>query len=95
RFRQMFAKDGLVYWRQHIFWEGTKFPSYSFALLFSQLLAIYDIEVPCHPVRERPQKGFNQHAERLNGRAAMIGIAALILIQLLTGKGLLTLLGLT
>ncbi|PZO46833.1 MAG: hypothetical protein DCF15_19840 [Phormidesmis priestleyi] len=47
----MFAKDGLVYWRQHIFWEGTKFPSYSFALLFSQLLAIYDIEVPCHPVR--------------------------------------------
>ncbi|PZO48510.1 MAG: hypothetical protein DCF15_17835 [Phormidesmis priestleyi] len=37
---------------EYIFWEGTKFPSYSFALLFSQLLAIYDIEVPCHPVRE-------------------------------------------
>lgn len=46
------------------------------------------------PNMERPKKGFNQHAERLNGRAAMIGIAALILIQLLTGKGLLTLLGL-
>lgn len=46
------------------------------------------------PNMERPKKGFNQYAERLNGRAAMIGIAALVLIQLLTGKGLLTLLGL-
>ena len=47
------------------------------------------------PNLERPKKGFNQSAERLNGRAAMIGIAALIFIELLTGKGLLTLLGLT
>lgn len=46
------------------------------------------------PDMERPKKGFNQYAEKLNGRAAMIGIVALVLIELLTGKGLLTLLGL-
>ncbi|MGB7087659.1 MAG: hypothetical protein WBD47_19015 [Phormidesmis sp.] len=46
------------------------------------------------PDMERPKKGFNQSAERLNGRAAMIGMVALVLIELLTGKGLLTLLGL-
>ncbi|MEL7353080.1 MAG: hypothetical protein AAF171_09225 [Cyanobacteria bacterium P01_A01_bin.116] len=46
------------------------------------------------PNMERPRKGFNQYSEQLNGRAAMIGIAALVLIELLTGKGLLTLLGL-
>lgn len=45
------------------------------------------------PKMERPKKGFNHYAEQLNGRAAMVGIAALILIELLTGKGLLTLLG--
>lgn len=43
---------------------------------------------------ERPKKGFNQYAEQLNGRAAMIGLVGLVLIELLTGKGLLTLLGL-
>ena len=47
------------------------------------------------PNMERPKKGFNQYAERLNGRAAMVGMAALIFIELLTGKGLLALLGLT
>ncbi len=46
------------------------------------------------PKMERPKKGFNHYAEQLNGRAAMIGIAALVVIELLTGKGLLTLLGL-
>ena len=46
------------------------------------------------PKMGRPKKGFNHYAEQLNGRAAMIGIAALIVIELLTGKGLLTLLGL-
>ncbi|MFK8182607.1 MAG: hypothetical protein AB8B99_04480 [Phormidesmis sp.] len=43
---------------------------------------------------ERPKKGFNQYAEQLNGRAAMIGLVALVLIELLTGKGIMTLLGL-
>lgn len=46
------------------------------------------------PNLERPKKGFNQYAERLNGRAAMVGMVALVVIELLTGKGLLTLLGL-
>lgn len=46
------------------------------------------------PNMERPKKGFNQYAEKLNGRAAMIGIVGLILLELLTGKGLMTLLGL-
>lgn len=46
------------------------------------------------PNMERPKKGFNQYAEQLNGRGAMIGIVGLILVELLTGKGLLTLLGL-
>ncbi len=46
------------------------------------------------PNMERPKKGFNRYAERLNGRAAMVGMVALVVIELLTGKGLLTLLGL-
>ena len=46
------------------------------------------------PNMERPKKGFNQYAEQLNGRAAMIGILGLVLIELITGKGLLSVLGL-
>lgn len=46
------------------------------------------------PNMERPKKGFNKYAEQLNGRAAMVGIVALVLIELITGKGLMTLLGL-
>jgi hypothetical protein len=47
------------------------------------------------PNMKRPKKGFNRFSERLNGRAAMVGFAALVLIELLSGKGLLTLLGLS
>lgn len=46
------------------------------------------------PKMERPKRGFNQYAERLNGRAAMVGIVALILLELLTGRSLMALLGL-
>ena len=46
------------------------------------------------PNMERPKKGFNRYAERLNGRAAMVGMVGLVVVELLTGKGLLTLLGL-
>lgn len=46
------------------------------------------------PNMERPKKGFNHYAEKLNGRAAMVGIVALVIIELITGKGLMTLLGL-
>lgn len=46
------------------------------------------------PNLEEPKFGFNSYAERLNSRAAMIGFAAIILIEYLTGKGLLAWLGL-
>ncbi|PZO22501.1 MAG: hypothetical protein DCF25_02545 [Leptolyngbya foveolarum] len=57
-------------------------------------MAMVSIQPKKVPNMERPKKGFNQYAEQLNGRGAMIGIVGLILVELLTGKGLLTLLGL-
>ena len=41
-----------------------------------------------------PKFGFNDYAERLNGRAAMIGFVITLLIEYLTGQGLLSWLGL-
>ena len=41
-----------------------------------------------------PKFGFNDYSERLNGRAAMIGFSLAILIEVLTGQGLLAWLGL-
>jgi Chlorophyll A-B binding protein len=38
--------------------------------------------------------GFNEYAERLNGRAAMIGFALALAIEYATGQGLLQWLGL-
>lgn len=46
------------------------------------------------PNLEEPKFGFNSYAERLNGRAAMIGFMLAILIEVLTGQGVLTWLGL-
>ncbi len=46
------------------------------------------------PKLEQPKFGFNDYAERLNGRAAMIGFVLTLLIEYLTGKGLLSWLGL-
>lgn len=46
------------------------------------------------PKLDEPKFGFNDYAERLNGRAAMIGFAIALLIEFLTGQGLLTWLGL-
>lgn len=31
--------------------------------------------------------GFSQYSERLNGRIAILGLAALVLVELATGKG--------
>lgn len=53
-----------------------------------------DIEPSVTPDLENPKFGFNSYAERLNSRAAMIGFAAILLIEYLTGKGLLAWLGL-
>jgi hypothetical protein len=43
---------------------------------------------------EEGKVGFVPYAEKLNGRLAMIGFAALILIEIFYGKGLFTLIGL-
>ncbi len=42
-----------------------------------------------------PKFGFHDYAERLNGRAAMIGFVITLVIEYVTGKGLLTWLGLS
>ncbi len=41
-----------------------------------------------------PAFGWTPYAEQINGRFAMIGFVGLLLIELLTGQGLLTWLGL-
>ncbi len=46
------------------------------------------------PKATDPKFGFNTYAERLNGRAAMLGFTLAVAIELLTGKGLLAWLGL-
>ncbi|MEN9208151.1 MAG: chlorophyll a/b-binding protein [Gloeomargarita sp. GMQP_bins_120] len=46
------------------------------------------------PQFDEPKFGFNTYSERLNGRAAMVGFVLAILIELITGKGVLTWLGL-
>lgn len=46
------------------------------------------------PDLEEPKFGFNDYAERLNGRAAMIGFLLILIIEYVTGQGLLSWLGL-
>lgn len=46
------------------------------------------------PNIEEPKFGFNTYAEKLNGRAAMIGFFITLAIEYFTGQGLLTWLGL-
>jgi Chlorophyll A-B binding protein len=45
------------------------------------------------PTVEDPKFGFNGYAERLNGRAAMIGFVAAIVIEAIAHQGVLTWLG--
>lgn len=47
------------------------------------------------PNLREPKLGFNHYAERLNGRAAMIGFALALAIEYFTGQGLLAWLGLS
>jgi hypothetical protein len=42
-----------------------------------------------------PKFGFNRYAERLNGRAAMVGFVVALAIEYFTGQGVLSWLGLT
>jgi hypothetical protein len=53
-----------------------------------------DIQPTTTPKLEEPKFGFNSYAERLNGRAAMIGIVLTVIIEYVTGQGLLSWLGL-
>ncbi|MEL6439778.1 MAG: hypothetical protein AAFQ80_11050 [Cyanobacteria bacterium J06621_8] len=53
-----------------------------------------DIEPSVTPDLEEPKFGFNSYSERLNSRAAMIGFGAILIIEYMTGKGLLAWLGL-
>ncbi len=46
------------------------------------------------PKFNQPKFGFNAYAERLNGRAAMIGLIAILAVEYTTGQGLLAWLGL-
>ena len=46
------------------------------------------------PQQEDPKFGFNRYVENLNGRAAMIGFVLVLLIEYLTGQGVLSWLGL-
>ena len=46
------------------------------------------------PNLEDPKFGFNKYAERLNGRAAMIGIILALVVEYTTGQGVLSWLGL-
>lgn len=46
------------------------------------------------PNLDEPKFGFNDYAERLNGRAAMIGFVLAVAIEYITGQGLLSWLGL-
>lgn len=52
--------------------------------------------VPPEPADNQPEPGFGlkPYAERLNGRFAMIGLAALLLIEIVTQQDLFTWLGL-
>lgn len=45
------------------------------------------------PQATDPKMGFNTYAERLNGRAAMVGFIIAIAIEFVTHKGLLSWLG--
>ncbi|MEH2022345.1 chlorophyll a/b-binding protein [Nostoc sp.] len=46
------------------------------------------------PKLEEPKFGFNEYAERLNGRAAMIGFALMLVIEYTSNQGVLSWLGL-
>ncbi|OYD94510.1 hypothetical protein CDG76_13925 [Nostoc sp. 'Peltigera membranacea cyanobiont' 210A] len=46
------------------------------------------------PKLEEPKFGFNEYAERLNGRAAMIGFGLMLVIEYVTNQGVLLWLGL-
>lgn len=63
--------------------------SRSFVIEEQGRLNNYAIE-PKMYVDQTQQFGFNQYAEQLNGRLAMIGFISLLAFEALTGQGLVT-----
>ncbi|MEO0540997.1 MAG: hypothetical protein AAFZ80_09055 [Cyanobacteria bacterium P01_A01_bin.105] len=55
---------------------------------------VTDLNPTTVPKRNRPQKGFNEYAEQLNGRLAMVGFVLLIAIEYFTGHSLVSFIGL-
>ncbi|MFM1841822.1 MAG: high light inducible protein [Cyanobacteriota bacterium] len=53
-----------------------------------------DLKPSQTPQQEDPKFGFNNYAEKLNGRAAMVGFLLVLIIEYFTGKGVLEWLGL-
>lgn len=53
-----------------------------------------NLEPTVTPTIERAKAGFNDYAERLNGRAAMLGFVGLVLFEMATGQAIVTWLGL-
>ena len=47
------------------------------------------IEPTIVPQRKLPRYGFHKHTEKLNGRWAMIGFIALVLLEINLGHGVL------
>jgi len=45
------------------------------------------------PQLDEPKFGFHRYAERLNGRAAMVGFVLMLVIEAVTGQGVLSWLG--
>lgn len=54
-----------------------------------------DVSVPEPPIPEsQPGFGWTQYAEQLNGRFAMVGFVALLVLELLTGQDFFSWIGL-
>jgi hypothetical protein len=62
--------------------------------LMSELYSPTGENLMSNPNITEPKFGFNEYAERLNGRAAMIGFVLAIVIEAVTGQGVAAWLGL-
>lgn len=62
--------------------------------LMSELYFSTGENLMSNPNVSEPKFGFNEYAERLNGRAAMIGFLLAIVIEAVTGQGVAAWLGL-
>ena len=54
---------------------------------------VYMVQPTQFPKTSNPRFGFNDYVERLNGRAAMVGIIAALVVEAVTDQGVLKWLG--